>query len=146
MSTVALTGLTDADRARAMHRGRVLRPHLEDGVPLTRAAADAGVPLRTAQRWLHRYRTGGLAGLAPDRRRPGERRAHPDLIRLIEGMALRRPRSSLAAITRRAAQIATAQGWVPVSYNTVRSIVTALDPAVVTLAHEGAVAFRDTYE
>jgi putative transposase len=33
-----------------------------------------------------------------------------------------------------------------VSYNTVRSIVTALDPAALTLAHDGAVASRDTYE
>lgn len=32
------------------------------------------------------------------------------------------------------------------SYSTVRSIVTALDPAMLALAHDGAVAFRDTYE
>ncbi|APE38635.1 transposase [Nocardia mangyaensis] len=115
-------------------------------MPLTCAAAEAGVPLRTAQRWLRRYRTAGFAGLAPARRRSGERRTRPDLVRLIEGMALRRPRPSLAAITRRCARIATDQGWVPVSYNTVRSIVTALDPAVLTLAHEGTVAFRDTFE
>ncbi|MEV6432431.1 DDE-type integrase/transposase/recombinase [Nocardia sp. NPDC051463] len=32
------------------------------------------------------------------------------------------------------------------SYNTVRAIVTALDPAMLTLAYDGAVALRDTYE
>jgi len=42
----------------------VLRPHLEDGVPLAQVAREAGVPERTAQRRLARYREGGLAGLA----------------------------------------------------------------------------------
>lgn len=59
-------------------------------------------------------------------------------------MALPRPRPSLAVITRRAARVADERGWVPVSYTTVRSIVTALDPAMPTLAHDGPVAFRDT--
>lgn len=134
MTAAGLTGLTDAERARAMARFEVLRPHIEDEVPLPRA----GVPLRTAQRWLHRYRRSGLAGLARTQRRATGRRTDPELVRLNEGMALRRPRPSLAAITRRAA---TEQGWTPVSYNTVRSIVTALDPAMLSLAHDGAVAF-----
>lgn len=51
-------------RAQALHRWRVLRAHLEDGVPLPRAASEAEVALRTAQRWLTRYRAEGLAGLA----------------------------------------------------------------------------------
>ncbi|MEU4711088.1 Mu transposase C-terminal domain-containing protein [Nocardia salmonicida] len=146
MTAAGLTGLTDADRRQAMSRFEVLRPHLDDEVPLPRAAVQANVPLRTAQRWLHRYRTSGLVGLAPARRRSTGRRTHPDLVKLIEGMALRRPRPSLASITRRTARVAVEQGWDPVSYSTVRSIVTALDPAMLTLAHDGAVAFRDTYE
>jgi len=60
----ALTQLTESARSAALERWRVLRPHLHDGVPLARAARDAGVALRTAQRWLGRYRTDGLAGLA----------------------------------------------------------------------------------
>ncbi len=70
-------------------------------------------------------------------RRPTVPRTDPELVRLIEGMALRRPRPSLAVITRRAARVAAQQGWVPVSYTTVRSIVAGLDPAMLTLAHEG---------
>ncbi|MEV4130095.1 leucine zipper domain-containing protein [Nocardia sp. NPDC049707] len=129
-----------------MRRLEVLRPHLDDGVPLTRAAQAAGIPLRTAQRWLHRYRACGLTGLARTRRHSTGRRTDPDLVKLIEGLALSRPQPSLASVTRRAARITAEQGWVPVSYNTVRSIVTALDLAMVTLAHDGGTAFRDTYE
>jgi putative transposase len=47
-----------------MARFQVLKAHLHDSVPLARVAAAAGVPLRTVQRWLARYRAAGLAGLA----------------------------------------------------------------------------------
>ncbi|MFE3054809.1 Mu transposase C-terminal domain-containing protein [Nocardia sp. NPDC059239] len=79
MTAVGLTELTDADRRQAMRRYEILRPHLDDGVPLTRSAAHAGVPLRTAQRWLHRYRDAGLAGLAPSRRRSTRWRTHSEI-------------------------------------------------------------------
>lgn len=70
----------------------VLRPHLEEGVPLTRAADAAGMPLRTAQRWLTRFRAGVLAALARQPRVDrGQRKLPAELQSLIEGMALRRP-------------------------------------------------------
>jgi len=47
-----LSELPESSRAIAWERYQILRPHLEDGVPLRRAIADAGIPLRTAQRWL----------------------------------------------------------------------------------------------
>ena len=40
-------------------RMAVLGPHVHDGVPLLQAASAAGVPLRTAQRWLAAYLTQG---------------------------------------------------------------------------------------
>ena len=46
-----------------MQRFAVLRPFLEDEVPLARAAAEADVAIRTARRWLAAYRKAGLAGL-----------------------------------------------------------------------------------
>ncbi|TRD15240.1 helix-turn-helix domain-containing protein [Palleronia caenipelagi] len=62
--TDSLTAFSDEDRAAAMKRFRVLQPHLEIGVPLLTAVAEAsGHPLRTLRRWLARYRDGGLAGL-----------------------------------------------------------------------------------
>jgi putative transposase len=48
----------------AWRRWQVLTPTVNNEVPLARAAAAAGIPLRTAQRWLSRYQVGGLAGLA----------------------------------------------------------------------------------
>jgi putative transposase len=132
---------------QAMDRFAALRPALEDGVPLTRAAADAGIPLRTAQRWLTRYRRHGLAGLARVARSDtGRRRSPADLVALIEGLGLKRPRSSAAAIHRRVCAVAAAQGWRVPSYGTVHAILARLDPAMVTLALDGPMAFRDRYE
>jgi putative transposase len=42
----------------------VVRAHLQDGLALGAAAAQAGVSARTARRWLACYRKGGLAALA----------------------------------------------------------------------------------
>ncbi len=139
--------LAEQQRKQATDRFDVLRPHLEGGVPLSRAAADAGVPLRTVERWLARYRRGGASGLArPLRRDAGKRRSPADLVALIEGMGLKRPRSSVAEIHRRISTVAKAQGWPVPSYRTVHAILGSLNPAMVTLAQEGMAAFRDRFE
>src|SRR3954468_7638713 len=97
----SFAALSEDQRVQAMARLAVLRPHLDDGVPLTRTAAAAGVPLRTAQRWLTWFRRDGLAGLtrAP-RRDAGRHRLPADLATLIEGMGLKR-----AAATEAIAQL-----------------------------------------
>ena len=128
----------EEQRQVAMERFAVLQPHLEEGVPLAQAARQAGVPLRTAERWLARYRQSGLTGLArPVRSDAAAHRLPADLVALIEGMGLKKPRASAAAIHRRIRNVATAQGWRVPSYSTVYAILAALDPAMVTLAHEG---------
>jgi putative transposase len=96
---------------------------------------------------LARYRQRGLAGLArPVRRDAAVRRLPAELVALIEGMGLKKPRASAAAMHRRVSTVATAHGWHIPSYRTVYAILAALDPAMVTLAQEGAAAFRDHYE
>jgi len=70
----AVATLTEAQRAQAMVRFAVLQPHLERAVPLARAAREAGVAPRTAQRWLRRYRRSGLAGLVRGARNDRGRR------------------------------------------------------------------------
>ncbi|OAV62751.1 transposase [Enteractinococcus helveticum] len=124
----------------------MIRRHVEDGQPLTQIAKDAGVSLRTVQRWHAAYRRNGLAGLAPAEPMKRGRRTHPELQRLIEGLALSKPRRSIAAIARTAQMKAAQQGWPAVSYTTVRSIIRALDPGMVMLAHHGPVAYRDQFE
>jgi len=137
-----LTGLAAVRLKEAMTRFAVLRPHLEDGVPLSRAAADADISIRSAERWLTRYLGGGLVGLARSvRSNSGSRKLSAEMVELIEGKALRKPRPSAATLHRRIVAVAQQQGWSPPSYSSTHSIVAALDPALVTLAHEGHAAF-----
>jgi len=142
-----LATCTEAQRQQAMARFAILRPHLNEGVLLSEAARDAGVPLRSVQRWLARYRAAGLVGLirAP-RSDTGNRKLPGELVEVIEGMALRKPRPSVAAIHRTITALATQRQWTPPSYGSVYGIVRQLSPAMVTLAQDGPVAFRDRYE
>ncbi|MGH9156878.1 MAG: helix-turn-helix domain-containing protein [Acidimicrobiales bacterium] len=143
-----LTELDDGARASATAcYNSVLRPHLEHGVSLTCAAEAAGVPLRTAQRWLARYRAGGLAALARQPRVDrGQRKLHAELESLIECMTLRRPPLSAAGIHRQAVRVATEHGWAVPSYACVHDIVSNLDPAMVVLAQEGAKAYAQAFD
>ena len=128
-------------------RWELLRAHVEDGVPLTSIAADNGMAQRTLQRWHAAYRAAGLDGLRPRPRGDrGRHRLAAELCELIEGLALVKPRASIATIARRRRRAAQANGWKQPSYSVVRRIVTGLDPAMVTLAHDGPVAYRDKFE
>jgi putative transposase len=139
--------LSAARRSEVARRYEVLRPHLEDDVPLARAAREADLPLRTAQRWLARFRQDGTAGLArAERADRGHRRLPDDLIRTVEGMALARPPPSAATIHRRLIDLAAERDWPMPAPRTVRAIVAGIDPAMRTLAHEGHAAYRDRYE
>jgi putative transposase len=137
----------EVDVTEAAKRLAMLRPYLDGEAPLTKVAAAAGVPLRTARRWVARVRDGGPAALErKSRSDAGERRLAEDLVALIEGQALTRPRVSIATIHRRVSAIAGEQGWAAPSYASVHAIVSRLAPAMMTLAHEGEGAFRDRYE
>jgi len=46
--------LSEDARQRALQRFDVLRPHLEDGVPLGPIARHLGLTERTLQRWVRR--------------------------------------------------------------------------------------------
>ncbi len=143
----ALTSFSEPARARALDRFTLLRPCLEDGVPLARVAAQHGIPVRSARRWLRAYRRQGLVGLARQPRADRTRRQFPaELVELIEGLALRKPAPSAAAIHRRVSTVAQERGWSCPSYSTVYGVIQRLDPAVVTLAHDGATAYRETFD
>ncbi|WP_198931530.1 Mu transposase C-terminal domain-containing protein [Rhizobium rhizosphaerae] len=139
--------LAEERRTEAAARFKVLKPHLDDGVPLARVAADAGVPIRTLRRWLSRYRSMGLAGLVRTLRSDaGHQKLAPDVVDLIEGLALIKPRLTIAAIHRCATTALSPRNTPAPSYGSVYAIVRKLDPAMLTLAHEGMSAFRNRFE
>lgn len=147
MEQPPLSGLSEADRRRAFERFQLLRPFLEEGTPLARVARDRGVPLRTARRWVAQYRREGLAGLArKERSDRGKRRLSDTLHQAIEGLALKTPPLSAAAIHRQAVALAEHLGEAAPGYDAVYNLVRALDPALRTLAHEGTRAYADAFD
>ena len=119
-------------------RWRILRLHVEDQVPLAALARHHGLGVRTLERWHARYRAGGLSALGRvPRADAGGHHLPADLIALIEGLGLTRPRPPIAAIHRTVVKVCAGTAWPVPSYGVVRSIITALDPGMVTLALSG---------
>ncbi|WP_231982948.1 Mu transposase C-terminal domain-containing protein [Nocardia sp. 852002-20019_SCH5090214] len=142
-----LGGFSAFQRQQAMERFAVLRPHIEEGITLAETATAAGMPVRTARRWLAAYRRDGLAGLVrKPRTSKGQRQFPAEMVRLIEGLALRRPPPSAATIHRQILDIAPGQGWPVPSYSTVYGIVAAIDPALRTLAIDGDKRYRQVFD
>jgi putative transposase len=143
-----LTSLSEAQRTQALERFVLLRPALEGSVSQTHLAREHHLSLSTIQRWIKQYREKGLAGLANARRsdKGKSRRLPEQAVPLIEGLALQTPPRSMAAIHRQVTALAQEQGWKPPSYDRVRQIIKGLDPALVTLAHQGAAAYREEFD
>src|SRR5262249_43805745 len=116
----SFAAFSEPERSAALERFHVIRPFLEDGVSLSRIAREQRIRLRTAQRWVRRYRKDGMAGVARTGREDREQpRRAPSLRPVIEGLALTKPRLSAAAIHRQAVEVAIKLGEAPPSYSTV---------------------------
>ena len=143
-----LAGLSDEARKLALERFHLLQPHLEQHQPLRTVALAAGIPYRTAHRWLTQYRLHGLAALARKRRGDhGERRSVSSKIKeAIEGLALQKPPLPITAVHRQARRLAQDLGETPPSYPVVYDIVCRLPVDLVTLAHEGSKAYTEAFD
>jgi putative transposase len=125
----------------------VLQPHLFEGVPLPTVAQRAGVPLRTARRWVAAYRAGGADGLSRAARADRDTRRIPaQVVEVVEGLALRRPPPRIAEVHRAVTGIATAQCWPAPSYQSVRRIIQGLDRGLLAMAHHDPDVYRDEFE
>jgi len=136
------------ERSQALERYRILQPCVEHDMPLTHVARHHGLPLRTVQRWLAQYRRDGFAGLAR-RQRSDRRQPHglpPELTQMIEGLALRKPPPTVALVHRQVRDVALRNGWPVPNYHRVYRVMKHLDPALVTLAHDGSKIYRTTYD
>ena len=127
----------------------LLREIGQHGVTQAQVARTHHISKSTIQRWVKRYRENGLTGLADTQVRSDKgksRRLPPEALTLIEGLALQTPPRSMAAIHRQICTIAQERGWKPPSYDRVRHVIKNLDPALVTLAHQGAAAYREEFD
>ena len=88
-----------------------------------------------------------MTGLArKERDDKDKRKLTPALQQLIEGLALRKPRPSSATIHREVAEAAKKLGQEPPSYKVVHAVIGKLEPALLTLAHEGSKAYSESFD
>ncbi len=103
--------------------------------------------MRTVYRWAEDYRERGLAGLCrKGRADKSKRQMSPTLEKVIEGLALKEPRLTAAAVHRQAAVVASQLNEPVPSYRTVHLMIQGMDPALVTLAHEGTKSYSDRFD
>jgi putative transposase len=143
-----LTELPAEARDLALDRFRLLEPHLKGGVSLRLVAVDAGIPFRTAQRWVSHYRAFGLAALARKSRddRGARRVVSSKLLALIEGLALERPPLPITSIHRQVRAFAGAAGEATPSYWTVYNLVRDMPGSLLILAHQGGKAYSESFD
>ena len=143
-----LSCFSEASRQRAFERFEFLRAHLEEGRPLAAVAREAGLSYRTLQYWLERYRTSGLVALARKQRtdRGRRRKLSAALQEVIEGLALQKPPLPIRVVFNRTQLAAERLGEEPPSYDLVHDVVSHLPTDLVTLAHQGAKAYSNSFE
>jgi transposase len=94
-------------RLTSVSRERLIRRHLHEGLPLKALAVEAGTAaqkpdgysLRSAYKWLARYRTGGVAALADRRSVRRTQRRTLDPQQLQQAVDLRHQRCTLRCIS-----------------------------------------------
>lgn len=143
-----LLELSAKQQQQAQERFRLLQPCLEEGVSMSEVARQQQVPLKTVQRWVNRYRTLGLVGLAHQTRsdRGGQRGISQECVQVIEGLALQRPDWSIATLHRLVCTIAKREHWAEPSYGQVSTIVRELDPELKVLAQEGSKGYQERFD
>ncbi len=138
-----LTGIENSMRAALRNFGLKMGQ-----VSRRKWAKEALLPLRTAQRWVSRYRRYGLIGLIrAGRADQGKRRRVPDDVRCFaEGLALERPPLGPSAIYREVCLIARARGEQVPGYHTIYNVIRAIPDDLKTLALDGEKAYREAYD
>lgn len=127
-----LCELSEAERALALERFKIIQPVLEKNVSIRQVARDHGILVRTIYRWLQRYKKHGFAGLARQYRKRYARSLSSEFQQLIEGLALQNSALSITAIHRKAVIAAKSMGIMPPSYRVVRSVIDRIRPSLIS--------------
>lgn len=143
-----LTQFSEAERQQALERYKTIKPHLEEGVKLTTVSKNTKKAYSTLYRWVKAYKSEGLIGLIDKKRTDNGkcRVVNNDLKFFIEGLALQKPRPSIASIHRKTVEIAKKNNLKEPSYQTVYNIVKKINPTLITLAQEGTKAYKEKYD
>ncbi len=132
----------------AFGKYKVIQPYLEDTVSLTSIAKETAVSIRSLHRWINQYKTNGLDGLQSKSRddKGCYRELSENLIQAIEGLALQKPKRTVAAIHRQIARHTQDNNFPIPSYAVVSKIINNISPDLISLAHDGIKQYQQKYD
>ena len=127
---------------------KIIKPLLEQGISLKLISESHNISLRTLQRWCKSYKNQGLIGLKNQQRsdKGKYRNISEKILHLIEGLALKSPRASVAVIYDQTNKLAQILNEPKISYSTITRIINNLPKSLRVLAHEGDKAYEDAFE
>lgn len=133
-------------REKALKRFQMIRPFIEDAMPLPQVSQSSKIPLRTLRRWIKLFREMGFAGLIPQQRKSYESSVPAEMKHLIEGLALQSSKRTVTSIKREVDLVCQELGWPIISYHSMRRIVLGLNKGLVTLAHDGSKEYGEKFD
>ena len=87
-------------RLTPLGRERLVRRHIDEHIPLAELARHAGISIRTAYKWLARYRSGGAAALVDRRSVRRTQRRTLDSLQLQRAVELRHDRCTIRRVAK----------------------------------------------
>lgn len=132
----------------SLDKYRLILPILEREISAINVSRSEGIPVRTIRYWVKQFSKKGLTGLERAKRKDSgnSRIMTREVTELVQGLALQKPPLSISAIHRKISIFAERINIKPPSYETVYGFVRKINPALLTLAHEGGAAYQQKYE
>ncbi|STX83919.1 Uncharacterised protein [Legionella donaldsonii] len=135
-------------RKSAFDKFKVIQLYLEDKATLISIAKDSGISIRSLHRWIDQYKVNGFDGLKSKARndKGSHRELTENLAQVIEGLALQKPKRTIAAIHRQIVRHAKDNGLPIPSYAVVSKIINNISPDLISLAHDGIKPYQQKYD
>lgn len=126
----------------------IILPILQREISATKVSQSEGIPVRTLRHWVKQFSEKGLQGIERAKRKDSgsTRIITQELTELIQGLALQKPPLTISSIHRKLVILSERSNVKPPSYETVYGLVKKINPALLTLAHEGSKAYQQKYE
>ncbi|MCB9092563.1 MAG: DDE-type integrase/transposase/recombinase [Halobacteriovoraceae bacterium] len=144
----SLLQMSDQERAAAEQKYKMIAPFLNKTSSLKKISEKSGVPIRTLNLWLKKYREGGLKGLARKTRDDkGIFKIYDEeLQKRIEGIYFKNPELSSASIHKLISEYCEQSALKVPSYKTVYKIVNSIPDDMSVLATQGSKAYQQKYD
>lgn len=140
--------ISDEGKLESLKKFKIIEPILKKEKKISDVSKEEKIHFRTIQNWIKKYKKYGFVGLNRNKRNDAgiKRVCTEEVQNIIEGIYLRNSHLSKASIFRKLKDFTQKYNFKHPSYKTVCNIISSMPKDLVTLAHEGAQAYRQKYD